>query len=206
MELAKAVRDLPRPIYVHCHHGKHRSPTAAAVACVTLGWLPEQDATIILQTAGTSERYQGLYQAAERAHPVDSTLLDDLPVEYPEIAELPKLAETMVETDRIFEHLKQLAANSWTPSEAHPDLDPAHEALMLREMFAELLRNGNDAESNRQRFVDLLTQAESHAMELETALTRKPSDFQTATKALERVDANCNACHKEFRDVPLVER
>jgi len=29
-ELAKAVRDLEGPIYIHCHHGKHRSPAAAA--------------------------------------------------------------------------------------------------------------------------------------------------------------------------------
>ena len=31
-ELAKAVRDLPGPIYIHCHHGKHRSPAAASAA------------------------------------------------------------------------------------------------------------------------------------------------------------------------------
>src|SRR5262245_58106552 len=36
-ELAKAVRDLPGPIYIHCHHGKHRSPAAATVACVAAG-------------------------------------------------------------------------------------------------------------------------------------------------------------------------
>ncbi len=32
---AKAVRDLPGKIYIHCHHGKHRSAAAAATACVT---------------------------------------------------------------------------------------------------------------------------------------------------------------------------
>ena len=36
-ELAKAVRDLPGTIYIHCHHGKHRSPAAAAAACVVVG-------------------------------------------------------------------------------------------------------------------------------------------------------------------------
>ena len=29
--LAKAVRDLPGLIYIHCHHGQHRSPAAAVV-------------------------------------------------------------------------------------------------------------------------------------------------------------------------------
>jgi protein tyrosine phosphatase (PTP) superfamily phosphohydrolase (DUF442 family) len=30
LELAKAVRDLPGPVYIHCHHGKHRGPAAAS--------------------------------------------------------------------------------------------------------------------------------------------------------------------------------
>src|SRR5262249_7822843 len=28
LEIIRAVRDLPGPIYLHCHHGKHRSPAA----------------------------------------------------------------------------------------------------------------------------------------------------------------------------------
>ena len=35
-ELAIALRTLEGPIYVHCHHGKHRSPAAAGVAWVTV--------------------------------------------------------------------------------------------------------------------------------------------------------------------------
>src|SRR5436305_114465 len=34
LALAKAARDLPGPVYVHCHHGKHRGP--AAVAAIML--------------------------------------------------------------------------------------------------------------------------------------------------------------------------
>src|SRR5262249_999764 len=30
LRLAKAVRDLPGPIYIHCHHGMHRGPAAAS--------------------------------------------------------------------------------------------------------------------------------------------------------------------------------
>ncbi len=30
--VAKAVKELPGPLYIHCHHGKHRGPTAAALA------------------------------------------------------------------------------------------------------------------------------------------------------------------------------
>jgi protein tyrosine phosphatase (PTP) superfamily phosphohydrolase (DUF442 family) len=59
-ELAKAVRDLPGPIYIHCHHGKHRSPTAAAVACVGAGLLDASAAAPFLQAAGTSGTLRNL--------------------------------------------------------------------------------------------------------------------------------------------------
>src|SRR5262249_10275117 len=37
--LVAAIRDLPGPVFVHCHHGKHRGPAAAAVcALATEGW------------------------------------------------------------------------------------------------------------------------------------------------------------------------
>ena len=48
-ELAKAVRELDGPIYIHCHHGKHRSPAAASVACVAAGLIPESKAVAILE-------------------------------------------------------------------------------------------------------------------------------------------------------------
>jgi protein tyrosine phosphatase (PTP) superfamily phosphohydrolase (DUF442 family) len=42
-ELAKAVRELEGPLYIHCHLGKHRSPAAASAACVAAGLLPAAD-------------------------------------------------------------------------------------------------------------------------------------------------------------------
>jgi protein tyrosine/serine phosphatase len=63
-ELAKAVRDLPGPIYIHCHHGKHRSPAAAAVACVAAGLLAPERAPAVLKEAGTSPNYRGLFASA----------------------------------------------------------------------------------------------------------------------------------------------
>ena len=35
--LARLMREAETPIYVHCHHGKHRGPAAVAVACVAGG-------------------------------------------------------------------------------------------------------------------------------------------------------------------------
>ena len=88
-ELAKAVRDLEGPIYIHCHHGKHRSPAAATVACVSAGLIEPSAALSVLRTAGTSENYRGLYRSAESARKLDDALLDALQAEFPETAKLP---------------------------------------------------------------------------------------------------------------------
>ncbi len=54
VQLAKALRELPGPVYIHCHHGKHRSPAAAAVACVGVGFIDNKTANAFLKQAGTN--------------------------------------------------------------------------------------------------------------------------------------------------------
>jgi protein tyrosine phosphatase (PTP) superfamily phosphohydrolase (DUF442 family) len=204
-ELAKAVRDLPGPIYIHCHHGKHRSPAAAAVACVGAGLLEPQAAVAFLRTAGTSENYRGLYQAAERARRIDDAVLAALKPDFPEMAKLPAMAEAMVSIEHHHDHLKQIAAANWQPPVKHPDLVPAHEALLLREQFTELLRA---AEMKQQPagFRDLIRESETAAGELEAALTRGKENPTAAAAALAKVTQHCSACHKTYRDVPLGEK
>ncbi|PYL00208.1 MAG: hypothetical protein DME19_05935, partial [Verrucomicrobia bacterium] len=59
LTLLKAAQVLPGPIYVHCHHGVHRGPAAAAVICMGAeGWTPER-AKAWLQLAGTATNYAG---------------------------------------------------------------------------------------------------------------------------------------------------
>lgn len=210
-ELAKAVRDLDGPIYIHCHHGKHRSPAAAAVACVSAGLIEPAASLAVLQAAGTSENYRGLYRSAAAARKLDDALLDALEAEFPETARLPPLAEAMVELEHTHDHMKAIAAAGWKSPPASPDLDPPHEALLLREHFTEMLRT--DAVKNESdQFQDLMRAGEMAAQELEAALAawkggglasgvpeRIPASF-------DRVTQSCTACHRQFRDVPLEEK
>ena len=131
-ELAKAVRDLPGPVYIHCHHGKHRSPAAATVACVAAGFLAPEQALSVLTTAGTSANYRGLYQSAQAARRLDDKLLEGLHIEFPETVKVPPIADAMVQIEHTHDHLKSLAANHWQPLKQQPDLEPAHEALLLK--------------------------------------------------------------------------
>ncbi len=208
-ELAKAVRDLPGPIYIHCHHGKHRSPAAATAACVSIGLLQPADALVVLKTAGTSDNYRGLYQSAESARQLDNKLLDELQADFRETVPLPPMAEAMVAIEYVHDHLKSLAASKWKPTVEHPDLNPAHEALLLKEHFTELLRT-SEVEQKSERFQQLVRDSEASANELETALRDtspgRHSISPRADGALDRVTKNCTACHREFRDVPLREK
>jgi len=63
LSLVRAVRELEGPIFIHCHHGKHRGPAAAAIACREAGAVTKSQAITILREAGTSEDYIGLWQA-----------------------------------------------------------------------------------------------------------------------------------------------
>jgi len=168
-ELAKAVRDLDGPIFIHCHHGKHRSPAAAAVACVSAGLLEPGQSLAVLRMAGTSENYRGLYDSAEAASRVDDALLDALVVEFPETADVPPMADAMVGVEHAHDHLTEIKEAGWLSPPSHPDLEPDHEALLLREHFTELLRT-DDVTSQPEEFQQLLRESETAARQLEEAL------------------------------------
>ena len=123
-ELAKAVRELDGPIYIHCHHGKHRGPAAASVACVAAGLLPAMKSRAILELAGTSPHYRGLNESARNVVPLEVALLDGLSVDFPETSEVPPMAEAMVAMGHTHEHLKDIAKANWRSPADHPDLDP----------------------------------------------------------------------------------
>jgi protein tyrosine phosphatase (PTP) superfamily phosphohydrolase (DUF442 family) len=205
-KLAKAVRDFEGPIYIHCHHGKHRSPTAAAIACVANGLLEPAAATRFLKFAGTSESYRGLYQSAANARRIDDQLLDALAADFPEIAELPPLAEAMVALEHTHDHLKRFSVAGWKSLDDHPDLDPAHEALILLEHFVELLRMESvSKKSSEFRLMLEQSQADSRTLErlLRSRLTEASLHLPDINESFKRLSANCAACHQRFRDVPL---
>ncbi len=210
-ELAKAVRDLPGPVYIHCHHGKHRSPAAASVACVSAGLLDPSLAVGVLKAAGTSEGYRGLYASARDAKRLEDKLLDELAAEFPETAKIPPMAEAMVAVEHSHDHLKMIAAAGWKPLADHPDLEPAHEALLLREHFTELLRS-EAVQRESAGFQKMIRDSEAAGLDLEKALAaRKAAGYSGQVPpeipaAFEVVNKNCTACHKAYRDIPLGEK
>jgi protein tyrosine phosphatase (PTP) superfamily phosphohydrolase (DUF442 family) len=205
VELTKAVRELPGPIYIHCHHGKHRSPAAAAAVCVSAGYLNNAQAIAVLTAAGTSKGYRGLYQTVERAARINEDVLQAASGDFPETADIPPLADAMIAIEHTHDNLKIVAASQWEPTEGHADIDPPHEALLLREHYTELLRT-DDVKSRPTDFQSLLKRSEANAQRLEDALRASRRDLAHLNRIFTSVSADCTACHQKFRDIPLDEK
>src|SRR5262245_6505938 len=106
LKLAKAVRDLPGPIYVHCHHGKHRSSAAAAVILYCLDdSCSVAQAVDIMKRAGADPRYTGLWAAPKELRRPTAAELNSAPADFPEVAKIAALAEAMVRIDERWENL-----------------------------------------------------------------------------------------------------
>jgi protein tyrosine phosphatase (PTP) superfamily phosphohydrolase (DUF442 family) len=202
LRLAKAVRDLPGPVYLHCHHGKHRGPAAAAVVHLCLDrQCAVETALAEMRRAGTDPRYTGLYASPQTLHRPSAEQLDRVPVDFPEVAAVPALAQVMVEVDGRWENLKQARAAGWKTPPDHPNVYPPHEALQLVEQFREAARLP-DVKERSDDFRRRLADAETAAAALEQVLRHKAVDASAAEEAFRNGSAACAACHAKYRDVP----
>lgn len=198
LQLAKAVRELPGPVYIHCHHGKHRGPAACAVVMASLDptWTPERGERW-LAVAGTDPKYSGLLQLPRTLRRPTEAELDTLAPDFPTVAMVPDLVRLMVDVDVRWDHLKAVKAAGWNAPADHPDLDPPHEAVLLQEHYREAARMG-EVTARGKEFVVLLGDGEAAAKELERALRGK--DGRAAGVAFTRSQAACTNCHERFRD------
>jgi hypothetical protein len=199
LELARAVKELPGPIYLHCHHGKHRSAGAAGAALVTLGVLTPSQARNRMEVSGTSPSYKGLYRCVETATPADDAELQSVSNEFPSAWKTSGLVRAMVEIELAFDRLKLIEKSGWTVPNDHPDLVPAAEAGLL----ADLLRNLQDDERCRAKPADFMDQMMASAYEaerLEQLLVAGDTDSAAKSGLLAKIHQQCRDCHAQYRD------
>lgn len=205
-ELAKALVTFDGVLYVHCHHGKHRAPAAASAACVAAGLISPEQAEAVLRAAGTGDAYHGLRGSVRAARALDPTVLQATAATFTEQAPLSPLVEAMASIDRSFERLRRLASNDWQPasSDAMPPMgirDAAHEALLLREQFAELTRAGGPHDDDAAGFANAAALAGRLHRELNRSRGLRHQDTRSKLdEGIARLDAACVRCHERSRD------
>ncbi len=188
LQISKAIEQglMRGPVYVHCHHGKHRSAGAAGAAAVTLGLLSKDAATAKMKVSGTAPDYAGLFRCVAVA--------DDFPEHY----RTGGMVNTMVEVDETCDHLKLIEKAGWAAPKDHPDLVPAAEAGRLSDLFR-TVRDDADVKSHPAEVSEWLGRASAEAGAVEAAIVAgKP-----ATEISERFKAvtqSCKGCHGKYRD------
>jgi hypothetical protein len=204
IRIAKTFREMEPPFYVHCYHGKHRGPTAAAIGRMAIdGASRERALAEMRQWCGTSEKYLGLYRDIARSPIPTAEACRDLVWNFPARAELEGYRHAMVEAARAFDHLKALSKHDWRPYPEHPDVDARNEAAKLAQIMgqaAELERvtlapkdfqgwSKDGAAWSRKLHERLTALAEGDAA------ARGPVD-----EAFRAVKRSCTDCHAAYRN------
>jgi len=204
LELAKAVRDFPGTVYIHCSCGVDRSPAAAAVASVLLGDMSPDNAVAAMKACGVSEGFAGLYAAAASARQAGDRTINALNVQFSEKADVSPMAKTMAAIRKTGARLAAASHAEWKTPAGRASNDSR---VSARELLALVTALSGSSEVKRQsdEFRKLL--AESHSAV--TALADVLDGQKTAPTAqeaadinarFERVGTSCVSCHVQYRD------
>lgn len=192
--LSKAVRDLPGKVYIHCHHGKHRGPAAAATILRSLDEnCPSQLVLDFVTKAGTDPAYKGLYDSIKKSQKIPDAELARLASEFPEIAKVQSLTTRMVEIDNHWTELKKQRKSAWKNPEQSADT-----VRLILEHYRETERL-KEYPSNKAEFLHFLKEAEASAKALESSL-RQSSSRASIDQSFDKQAAICTKCHQSCRD------
>lgn len=182
-------------VYVHCHHGHHRGPAAAAVLGRILTGATGAQARVILETAGTSKDYPGLWADVEGwSSQVRPRYLPELV----EAATLEDLTAGMAALDRTWDQVLAVRQAGWAVPDHHPDLVPEME---MERANAILFDCFSKSPKNLQGEVRFQTQALEAVVGMRDL--RKGMRVGKSAKmesGFQRVEAACVACHRVYRN------
>jgi protein tyrosine phosphatase (PTP) superfamily phosphohydrolase (DUF442 family) len=198
IEIARAIRDLPGPVYVHCHHGKHRGPAAAAAAAITLGRMTGEQGVAFMKLAGTAPNYTGLYACVAAATPEPQSVIDAAPHDFPPIHKPEGIVAAMVDADVTLANLEEIHAAGWTVPTDNPDLVPASEAGRL----VDLLRYAGEdhrAKAEGADFAGKLNAGIAAATALEDAIVAN-APAAALDQKFKLLNTACNTCHAVYRN------
>lgn len=197
-ELARVVHELPGPVYLHCHHGMHRSAGAAAAVALALGQLDNETATARMKVSGTAPHYKGMWACAAEGKPMTAAEMAKAPAEFPSVYRTSGLVDGMVAVDVENDNVKSCERAGWKSPDDHPDMFPAKASAGLARALSALL---DDAETKERpdEFQRLLNASIDATKALDSAVKdgRGPEQLSALFK---QVSQSCKDCHTKYRD------
>jgi protein tyrosine phosphatase (PTP) superfamily phosphohydrolase (DUF442 family) len=195
LQLAAAIETLEQPIFVHCHHGKHRGPAALTVGAIGAGLITNDQATRYMRTAGTSPKYPGLWEAAKRAHPFNASSLRNVP-DLPSRAPVSDFVDAMGQVDRLHDRLWSMAMNDWQTPEDHPDLSPTAVSGQIHDLLRAMLDDEIIHQEGEGMRSMMITSIEAAA---QTEQSIDDGRFSDALDSLTNLNQSCTDCHDQYR-------
>lgn len=188
LAFARVSRDLQGSIYIHCHHGRHRGPAAAAIVGLCRGSFDKKQAFLFLEQAGTSKAYAGLWRDIGGFQvPSPNIKLPNLVAS----AKVDPMVTAMVNINDQFEQLELLSA-----SESPDEKETLQIILLLQEGFHETSRKY--ASDYDETFKKWLNESEAHFKRLGTAIRK--GDQEQIVSRLKSLKSQCKRCHQKYRD------
>jgi len=208
LRIAKTFREVESPFFVHCFHGKHRGPTAAAVGRLILdGASREQALAEMRQWCGTSAKYEGLYGALASSMIPHAAETEALDWDFPETRPFTGFREMMIDISRSYDHLLNLSKRSWEGDPRHPDVDALNEARKLFEFF-EQGQDLDEVQAEPEDFRRWLDESAVVSEELRDTLEQRRSAVEQGTvstdeelqEIFDSVSSLCSRCHYVYRN------
>ncbi|HJM39901.1 MAG TPA: sulfur transferase domain-containing protein [Planctomycetota bacterium] len=193
--LERLAKEAGGPFYIHCHHGKHRGPAAAALVMQALGEGDFNRAHRALRTASTSLDYPGLWESVENWKPAPSGS------PFPELvaaASVDGFQSGMAQIDRIWDRVKLIRAANWKAPERHPDLSPERETQIFREALFLCFQETEEPMVKDPQFNSVALKAISFSRNLQAGVTQ--GDFDLAESSFQGAKQSCKSCHRSYRE------
>lgn len=194
--LTRAVRDLPKPIYIHCFHGFHRGPAAGTIALVSLGTITSDEGVALMARVGTDPHYEGLYDAVRRARRLPRSVVSHVSDEFPDRVVPRGFTGKMATIGRRWDHLKLIAAAGFETPIDHPDLVPVRESAALVSLLASAANEPYEV-PDPAAFRRTLQDATTAARALSDEVSRRGPN---QAKLLGLLRSTCKECHAKWRN------
>ncbi|HWB19002.1 MAG TPA: hypothetical protein VG711_01785 [Phycisphaerales bacterium] len=201
LELTRAVHDslVQGPVYIHCHHGKHRSAAAAATITASMGWGTADEEVQRMKVSGTAPAYKGLFACTAAAMPLTLEQIDSVSGDFPDMSLPSSYVQGMIEVDDIMSRLKLVEAAGWTVPADHPDVVPVEEAARMVDVFRALQKTPH-AHSSEEKFIASLHDQQDQSQSLEDLLAADQLDKPRLSQEFKAIQNACNVCHTAYRD------